>query len=227
GTSAEFGNMVLYGKLLLWEERHYAIGAGVGVTMPTADDVVLRDANGTDIVRVENESPHLMPYLGLVCTPDRQLFWQTMVQFDIDTQGNGVSVSPFENGAYTGNLQFADRLRDKDLVYVDFSIGYWLYQGRRSSRFISGLAPIFEVHYNGAVNRGDALVTDAIRAPASASFDLVNAVAGAVVQFGGNVNMNLAYVTPIGGDEQFDGEFRMSLNWFFGPSAQSYARYPF
>jgi len=79
---------------------------------------------------------------------------------------------------------------------------------------------MFEVHYNGALDRGDRLITDTVRANASSSFDLVNAVAGCIVQFRQRANLTLAYAAPLGGDDQFDGEFRMNVNWFFGAGAR-------
>jgi len=122
-TKPELGNMILYGKLLLLQNDEFALGAGLGVTLPTADDAIVRDAAGASVLRVANESPHLLPYLGFVWTPCPDVFWQGIVQLDVDTRGNPVSTSSFVNGAYTGNLVFADRLRDKDLVYVDLFFG--------------------------------------------------------------------------------------------------------
>ncbi|RIK86331.1 MAG: hypothetical protein DCC67_02960 [Planctomycetota bacterium] len=226
GTNGELGNMTVYAKLLLLERQRFALGAGLGVAVPTANDFVIQDAHGVDVLRVESESTHLLPYVGYVWTPNSDWFCQGFLQFDVDTQGNSVAVSSFDDGAYTGQLVSAGRLRDKDLIYVDLALGYWMYQNPRGG-FLTGLAPVMEVHYNGSIDAGDPLTTSTFRTVSDSSFDVVNAVAGAVVQFGGDLNLMLGYATPLGGDEQYDGEFRMNLNWFFGPSAQRNARRPY
>lgn len=65
----EFGNLMIYTKALLYSSPTTAIGSGLGISVPTADDLNVGLTDGTTLVRVQNESVHLLPYIGGIHAP--------------------------------------------------------------------------------------------------------------------------------------------------------------
>ena len=92
GTSAtEFGNITMYLKGLLVQTSENAVGAGLGIALPTADSMTVSMADGTPQVVISNEAVHLMPYIGGVRqTNSSPMFVQGFLQFDFDLNGNPV-----------------------------------------------------------------------------------------------------------------------------------------
>jgi hypothetical protein len=219
----EFGNLTMYFKALLWQTQRLAFSTGLGVTAPTAQDFAFVD-NGTQVVRVDNESVHLLPFFAVLYTPNSRLFAQAMMQFDVDANGNPVSVSGFDSvsGTYTGDLVRIGRPYDYTYMYLDFNVGYWTYLAPNSGRFITGFAPMFEVHVNQTVGAASATraVVDGVpwQFTSPGSLSSVNATVGANMILLDRATLTLGYGTPIGGTDQFDGEFRLSFNWLFGNS---------
>src|SRR5690606_1559564 len=70
----ELGNMTVYFKALLMSNSDLAVGAGLGVTIPTADDFTGETPGGVPLFHVENESAHLLPYLGFIYSPGGRFF---------------------------------------------------------------------------------------------------------------------------------------------------------
>jgi hypothetical protein len=108
-------------------------------------------------------------------------------------------------------------------LYVDVSIGYWLHRGSPCSK-ISGLAPIFEVHWNSSLEDSAFVEQNGFRVGNSAGqIDLVNLVAGLVIECGGNTTITAAYTDTVIGDDDrdFDGEFRLIFNHRFGPQSRA------
>lgn len=208
---AELGNLTAYLKALLYDTPTFALSAGLGMTLPTADDARFLDA-GTVLVKFDNESYHLLPFLGALYTPDERIFLQSFLQFDFDTNGNGVNVL----GDGTGTLQ------DSTLVYFDVALGYWMYENFRGPGRIAGIATIFEVHYNGSVDGGDDFSAGGFSFGTGDNLDLVNAVFGLTTAFRNDSQLTLGYTLPVAGsDQQFDGELRVMYNLFFGSPSPS------
>ncbi len=220
-NETEFGNMAVWWKTLLWEDPTKSIAAGLGVSIPTADDVQIQDANGTNLLAVDNESAHFLPYIGGVWIPEPRMFISGICQFDIDTSGNSARLSSFVLGQPTGQLQDVGRPDDADFVFVDLQFGYWMYQNNCGNGFLKGFAPLVELHYNHALDDADDVIGNVtganIVANSTQETDLFNGLVGATALLSHNASLTLAYSTPIGNnDAQFDGEFRVSFNWFFG-----------
>jgi hypothetical protein len=219
----EFGNLTMYFKALLWQSQKLAFSTGLGVTAPTAQDFAFVD-NGTQVVRVDNESVHLLPFFAVLYTPNPRLFAQAMMQIDVDANGNPVSVSGFDEdaGSFTGDMVRIGRPYDYTYMYLDFNVGYWTYLAPNSGRFITGFAPMFEVHVNQTVGAASATraVVDGVpwQFTSPGSLTSVNATVGANMILRDRATLTLGYGTPIGGIDQFDGEFRLSFNWLFGNS---------
>ena len=208
----EFGNLHFALKSLLLSRSDVAISAGLGATFPTADNLSFFNANGRELIRVENSAVHLLPYLAGAWS-DGGWFVQSFLQFDFDLSGNPVLI---DDG--TG-LENVGDFRDSDFVYWDIGAGYWLFKDRIGET-ITGFAPTLELHYNSALN-----TTAGVRSASGFQFggnrgqvEVVNLLVGTTIQIHGENNLAMGWATPVGGgdDEQFDGEFRVLANWYFG-----------
>lgn len=212
-SSAEFGNVTLFLKQLLYTSDTLAFSGGLGLALPTASDVTVFDTRGgPQLARIQNQSVHLLPFLGSLYTPTDQLFVQQFLQFDFDANGNAVSVA---------NIPFG-RLNEMTFLYYSIGGGYWLYNDPNSDRLFSRIAPIVELHYNKSLTNTDALLSPS-------DLDLLNGVVGVTAMMGENKSLTLAYTTPLGaGDNrQFNGELRVMLNWYFGGSTNRFSRVQF
>lgn len=218
-STSQFGNLTAYLKTLLYDDEAFALGAGVGVAVPTANDFLMLDARtGRTVVGVDNKSVHLLPYIGGAYIPNNRLFVQSIMQFDVDLNGNDVLASSFADGSPTGVLTNLGNGHDRTYLFFDVSLGYWIptYLGP-----ISRVAPILEYHLNQSLSDGDTISGAAgntfynFGAPGGVSVS--NGVAGLVASIRDEATLTVAYATPLGGaDQQFDGEVRVMFNWFFG-----------
>ncbi|MCA8997638.1 MAG: hypothetical protein KDA80_11650 [Planctomycetaceae bacterium] len=220
---AEFGNLTMYLKALLYQNCRIAFAGGLGITAPTADEFRVRDAAGTDLLMVDNKSVHLIPYVAALFTPNDRLFAQTFLQFDVDANGNPVYATGFTANGPSGTLSQIGRPHDFTYMFFDASVGYWVYLNPCSGGLIRGVAPIVEYHWNQSLGNGDSTrgtvngVAYNFEAPEGLSVH--NAVLGVTTILGNNATMTAGYALPIvNEDSQFDGEFRLTFNWLFGAS---------
>lgn len=109
GLSAELGNISLMFKALLYESNSCAISAGVGLTLPTAQDVeylVTTDnrlifPNGTQAdssilldVFGSNETVYISPYLAwLSKQPNSRFFHQGFLQVEVAANPSSIAVA--------------------------------------------------------------------------------------------------------------------------------------
>ncbi|MCA9050546.1 MAG: hypothetical protein KDA89_17535 [Planctomycetaceae bacterium] len=208
----ELGNASLWLKALLSGNETIAVSAGVGVTLPTADDYRILDPfTGQTVLQVANKSPHILPYVATVYTPSDRAFIQTMTQFDIDSGGNPVYYDDFGGG---GLVQIA-RPKDNNYLFVDVQAGYWVYKNPCRNARLQGLAPFLEYHYNETLNQGSE-ITNGIDLPAPGETHVANGVVGLTARMAGGKSFTIGYATPLGGDRQFDGELRLAFNWIPG-----------
>ena len=218
--TGELGNITLFLKALLYETERTMFSAGLGVALPTADDIVVNDMSlqfsntAETLLRVDNESVHLLPFIGGVYTPNDRLFASWIAQVDIDTNGQGVAGNNF------GTLVDRGTLQDTTYLFLDGSVGYWLYRNQ-NSRTITGFAPIAELHINQSLGDADTvdLNGDGIHDVGNrGDFTLVNLVLGATAVVRDDLYIQSGYVVPLAGgnNTQFDGEFRLMINWTFG-----------
>lgn len=208
--SAELGDLTMYLKALLYDTPDFALAAGLGLSLPTSDDRQVQDG-GVIVAEIESEAVHLLPYLGALYTPGSRFFAQGFVQLDFDTNGNGVS-----DGGPAGTLQ------DPTLIYLDLGAGYWIYRNFGRSGLISGIAPIFELHYNASVSGNDQVVGSNFEFGTGDNLDVVNLVFGLTTALHNNAELTFGYTMPFeGSDQQFDGELRVFYNHFFGGSTAS------
>ncbi|MCA9271316.1 MAG: hypothetical protein KDA41_22690 [Planctomycetales bacterium] len=124
----EIGDIGFYTKTILMQDCCRTVSAGIGVTVPTADDVAVGN------VVVSNDSWIIAPYIATYMqAPCSNTFFQGFVQFDLPIGDNDVTVG----GAPTGDLQ------DATMFYADASVGRWLCQDCCGN----GVAAMAELHY--------------------------------------------------------------------------------
>ncbi|QDU36846.1 hypothetical protein Mal4_11460 [Maioricimonas rarisocia] len=227
--SVELGNVTTTMKVVLVRTPGWLLGAGVSLAAPTAPNVNVRLTDGTPLVHLQNESLHVMPYIGAAFNPAGRFFGQWYIQGDIGANPNDVRVLDTS----TGMLADAGKLDDAAFLYASFSMGYWLYRaepvvGRwdagnqvyrsieyTGQHFFTGFAPLFELHYNRSLESSDTVAAGPIVLENFEHFSLTNMVLGAVATFGTGGSITAAWATPIIGedDKQFEHEARIILEW--------------
>ena len=226
-SKAEFGNVFLAFKGILLASNSWAISSGMSLSLPTADDNRVFSRDGTELVRVKNQSVHVMPFIGGVITPTSKFFLQGILQVDIDSNGNDVLTQDINaNGQNT--LQKIGRFQDSTLLYTDVGIGYWIMRrGPRDQSFLRGIIPTLEGHYNrslndadcvtGSISSGGITIPTTVIQPVIKQLDVVNMVGGCAFQFRNNSRMSIGYAAPLGSnnDRTFDGEWRATWNKFY------------
>jgi hypothetical protein len=209
----EFGNISLILKMLLWQEETWAVSAGLQIALPTAKDVEVRDIDGTPLVEVNNDAAHLAPFVGFVYSNGR-LFTQSYLQIDTPAQGNRVWVTDFQSG-----LQNVGEIDDTTFLYADWGLGYWAMRNP-NARLVTAAAPVLELHLNQSLEATQVLRSGAFQIGTEAEdISVLNMVLGGVLQLGSQSTLSIGYATPLGGnaDREFDGEFRLIFNRYFGP----------
>jgi hypothetical protein len=213
--AVEFGNMSVIFKSVIALGQTWAWTGGMQVMLPTAGNTVLNAGpDGPEVVRVENESVRLMPFMGGIWAPNDVWFNQALLQVDTAANGNPAFI------AVPGQqpLQEVGQLRYPSFMYLSFATGYWAY--RSTSTRLTGFSPIAEVHVNQALQPSDVIQGQQYRLGADYGIvSLVNGLVGCNFEWGDRSTLTFAYVTPLGGgvDRWFDGEVRAFWNWRFGP----------
>ncbi len=222
GSNTEFGNATGVLKLLLWSNDNWAFAGGLGVNAPTADDVVVSLPSGRPLIVINNDAFHLQPFLGLLWTPNDRFFAQGFAQVDADIDGNPVWADLQNQG-----LERFGRLKDATLLVADVGIGYWIYRGG-SSRNVTGLAPVWELHYNRSLEDQDVLRQGGfVIGNSGQDVNVLNTTIGLNVELFNNALITAGYTAPLSDDtdRQFDGEFRLMCN--IGPRPTRAARAQF
>lgn len=219
-SNVEFGDIHMTFKALLLAGQTCNVAAGMGLSIPTANDVSVRLPNGNDLVRVQNEAVILTPYLAGLWTPNPRLFAQAWTQFSFDANGSPVLINPIGLG-----LVDVGRLSGQTLMQLDGQLGYWIVS-RPQARgcTLAGLAPFVELHYNTTLNDPDAINTDGVTIGSlGGRVDELNLTAGVAAQFGNNLLMNVGAVAPLRKDfdRVFDYQIGVRASYFFGPTARA------
>jgi hypothetical protein len=213
----EFGDLELVLKFLLWKGDYFAAAGGLGFNAPTAAPVRVFEnaASATPLFTIDNDAFHLLPYFGVLYTPSENLFVQTFVEFDIDTNGNEVKL-PIPNGD-------VGTLRDQNLLQVDVQTGLWLWR-EPNARWITGLAPTVEYHYTTTINNAKFVTVQSPIGPfvlgnQANRVDIHNLTLGVEMLLGSHSTLNIAGVVPLdkptSDNRQFDAEYFVQFNRFF------------
>jgi hypothetical protein len=203
-----FGMLAITPKVLLQQNDRWAASAGLAIGLPTSPDVELQ--TNQQPFRVFDDSVHLAPFLGLLLTPNDRWFSITYLQLDFDSNGNRTFVGDNPVG----------RLRSPTLMYVDCSVGYWLFYNQPSEsgvgHYLTGLAPVVELHYTTTLQNAEGV--GGIIEPVSQRVDILNITGGLFFKIGSSAGLTVGGVAPLRtrpSDKEFDAEVLVQFNrWF-------------
>jgi hypothetical protein len=208
--ATEFGNVAFALKRLVYSSPTVAASVGLGMVIPTAADASLSPTPADPpVVTIDNEAVYLQPFFGVLWTPNERVFTQFFGQLDFDTKGNTVTFLrlPGEAGV----------IQDQSLLYLDYSFGYWLFHNPCSCRFLTGIAPMIELHYTTTLQDSDIVFPSSSPSDVVTNVynrqDVLNMTAGLCFEVGGSSYLRVAAVAPLkeDGDRVFDGEINMQF----------------
>mgnify|MGYP007059411997 FL=1 len=193
----EFGDVIVYLKGVLYQDCCSTVSAGLGVTLPTADDISFDD--GVSAYEFENDVVVLSPYVAmLMADPCSNWYLHSFAQFDLPTDDYTVSA----NGL-TGQIDGGTIFR------ADASLGYWISQDCCGN----GIAAIAELHYATNIE-GDAIIgTAGADNISNNDNEMLNATAGVNIA-NGCWDIRPAIVLPLFDrpDRAFDWEAKLQIN---------------
>jgi hypothetical protein len=191
GTSTALNDPTFYIKYVLAYDRNTGnlVSTGLAVTPPTGPAAFA----GAPFLRLSPplHTTSIQPFLGyyLNC---RGFFLQGFSALDVP-------------------VNYLDPL----LMYNDVGIGYYLRRDTDPGRFVTAIAPTFEVHVNTPLNHRDAYnLFDKGATP-----DIVNLTFGLNIEFLFRSVLTLGVVESVTGPRPFDIEAVALFNWRFGGSA--------
>ncbi|HUG66324.1 MAG TPA: hypothetical protein VMM76_01155 [Pirellulaceae bacterium] len=201
------GNLAISIKRLLYETDNGAISAGLGIDTPTGSDF-----NVSVFARpytVHNDAVLLMPYLGLTATPDDNTFVHIFAQLDIPANGNRIEFVGLGGPTPLGILN------DQTLLYLDASLGRWLYRDPCAD-YLTGLAALVELHYTSTLNDTDIVggLPDVAFLESANRRDILNLTFGLHGQLTSNTDVRVGAVFPLRNkpDRLFDSEVQVQVN---------------
>jgi hypothetical protein len=210
--NAEFGNVGLLFKGTLFRSDNWIVTAGVGVSIPTADDSRIM-FNGQPVLEIRNNAWLVQPIFGAVWAPNDRFYVQAGLQFDFDANGNPVYVrSPGDEFSQRGILT------DQTYLYASGAIGYWLYQC--DTGFIRGVSLQGELHYDRTLGNRDVVQAGSVAvADVNSNIDVLNATTGVNLVLGDRATLALGVSFPVSGDRLYDWNLMATLNVRFGVGA--------
>lgn len=210
-SSLEFGNLTATWKAIVRQFECTLLSAGLGLAFPTADDTRVFLGDGTQLLQIDNEAVHLLPFVAMLWTPTERTFCQAFVQFDVDLNGNPTY------GGTSGDLPRLGSLRDPALMFLDVSAGYRCWENPCAA-LLTAITPVAELHYSTTLQDETTLVGDgiAVLAP-TRRFDVLDLTLGAHLTLGDRLMITPAVALPLRtrDDAQFDFETLLLANWYF------------
>lgn len=213
----EFGNVRLLGKALFMRGDVFNVSGGLGISLPTSDDISVGNGAGSELIKIANRSVQLAPFLAAILTPNDRFFAQAWYGFTFDTGGNPVTVDPTLLGTSTANI---GKINSPSLQTVDGQIGYWVYQSATGR--VRGVAPFLELHYAGDVGKGTLLQANNFVIGDVTDYNEFNISAGVTTRLGQNTSLAIGAAAPLLNQSQrtFDYQIGVRLNWYFGYTAR-------
>ena len=220
-NQVEFGNVSLHLKSVLAGGNDWLLSGGLQVTLPTADNysLLINDrGRSAEFLRLENDTVHLMPFLGLASAPNDRFFMQSIVQLDFDGRGRSVKLAP--NALNGGGLSTIGRLNDQAFLYIDSNFGYWLLSDPEvSTRMVTGVAPVLEMHSVIPLTDADRVGFAPLGSLGTTrDYSILTSTFGCVFELWHTTLLQVGYSMPLQGgrNEDFDGEFRAMVSRRFG-----------
>jgi hypothetical protein len=204
----EFGNAALILKGVLLRSERMIWSGGLGVGIPIADDTVVT-SGGDKILEIENESVHLLPFMGLLLRADRNTAVQSYIQIDVAANGD-----PIAGNLAGGPLPELGKFTDSTLLHLDAAVNRVLYRNRRGClREVIGNA---ELHYTGTLQPSDFISSAGLTyTNLKRHFNILNATFGAHTVLSNGLVLSPGISVPLrsGLDEQFDYEAMLQVNY--------------
>ncbi len=208
----EIGNLTIIPKAVLSFDRNYMWSVGVGISVPTADDTRLRNGNGQDLLVVENESVHLLPFTGLLYRINEDISFQSYMQLDIAANGD-----PIRGNRINDTLPVIGKFNDSTLMHLDVAATRSIYRNQDpNSGWIQQALLNTELHYTATLQDSDVVSASGLRYTNMANhFNIVNATAGFHLLVNDKLVVTPAIAIPLrnGLDEQFDYEAMVQINY--------------
>jgi hypothetical protein len=187
GRSAELGNISAIFKLAIVERPDFYLSGGVGVTLPTAQDVDYKlavsgivdypsspglqaDMNAAFETVFANETIYIEPFAAWIyAPPESRWFTQGFLQVEVAANPsrvtfNGTAANDFyQNGAFIGFYDYFTpvpvraNLIPQTLMRLNLGVGYKLLD-EPDARWLRQVAAMFEMHYTTTLN--DAVLTN-------------------------------------------------------------------
>jgi hypothetical protein len=219
GTSTtqtgQFGDLAVALKTLLIRREKFLLSGGLAMTAPTARDsqIFMTQQSAAPALLLENESVHLMPFLGGLWTPNDRWFGIGYVQVDVDASGD--FIAGFDPFSTTPTEQAIGRYYDSTVLFADLGLGYWARRSNDRSRCLTGLAYVVEWHLNQSLESQQVLSSGNfdVGTPAS-NISFTDMTCGLHLELYKMTTVTCAYCFPLtsDGDRQFDSQFRLFLN---------------
>jgi hypothetical protein len=205
GSEVEIGNILLTSKYIFARTKKYTLAAGIGTSLPTADDWKI---TGYDAA-IKNKSYNIISFVGAQYHPNDSTFGHLLVQADIPVNGN--------------ELQLNDQkinIDESQIIRVGLQLGRWFYRNERGL-YSCRIGGFVELDYAIAVNSADngSLADNINNINYSNIFisstknkpDELNLAFGLPVMFG-LLSINNALIIPISNDHQFSIAYNFSLS---------------
>ncbi len=215
----EFGNAVMIWKALLARNNRWAFTVGTGVSLPLASSYVLLMGD-TNILKVVNESVHILPYVATAWTPNSRVFAEAFVQFDIDPYGNTVLAdvpNVIDPPSGRRRLPQIGVLNDATFLFVDVGTGVWVYRNP-NARWLNGVAPVAELHYSTTTSDTDVVSGNNLELrDLSRRLDILNLTLATHLTFQSGLEVSSGVAIPLrtGDDDPFDYEVSLQCDWKF------------
>jgi hypothetical protein len=214
--STVWGNAYLNFKVLWLQSDCLNCSAGLAIDLPTARDTRFF-VEGSEVVRLKNNTETLSPYISYLVTPNPDWFFQNWVALNLFRQGNPLLLSDGEGG-----LESIGRLREQNMLEVDAQLGYWLVSPCRGCfGWLRGLGLFGELHYNAALGHAPQVALPG--APVvfgfqSSGYNEVNLAPGLIFLLGDRVNLTVGAALPAtsGRNRSFDYQIGVRCNILFG-----------
>jgi hypothetical protein len=142
--AGQIGNLSVVLKRVVYQSDCTVAAVGLCVDTPTGSDATGK-GQGVEY-NINNQATFLMPYLGILRTPNDKLFYQCFLQVDVPTNGNRID---YVDTVAATNGSFGV-LNDQTLMYADLAVGYWLSRNPCAD-WVTGLAGVVELHYTTTV----------------------------------------------------------------------------
>jgi len=200
-----FGNLALNLNTILRQNYNTTYTAGLGIILPTAPDTDV--TFGGNRLLVENEAVFLAPWIGMVHTPNDLWFTQAFLQFAFDLNGNSFAASTGEEGVF----------QSQHLAFLSGTVGRWIYRDPCGCNYITGIAPVMELHFSRQINDADNDGAGGAVLFANNNenqIDVLNLTAGTHFELGPLSTLTVAVVAPLLQDpgKLFDTEIGVQFN---------------